>query len=55
MTTSPALSVDNGEPGIGYGVTAGDLMSPAGAISAVLGHLTPTSSAVINEGNIQVH
>jgi hypothetical protein len=46
---------DNGEPGIGKDVTAGDLMTPAAATSAVAGHLTPSTSAVINQGNIQVH
>lgn len=47
--------IDNGEPGIGHDVTSGDLMTPSGALAAVAAHLTPTISAVINEGNIQVH
>jgi hypothetical protein len=45
---------DNGEPGT-KDVTGGDLMTAAGATSAVAGKLTPTSSVTINAGNIQVH
>jgi len=47
--------VDNGEPGIGSDVTSGELMTESGALAAVAAHLTPSASAIINEGNIQVH
>ena len=47
--------IDNGEPGIGFDVTSGDVMTESAALAAVAGHATPASSAVINEGNIQVH
>jgi hypothetical protein len=46
---------DTAEPGIDKDVTGGDLMTAAGATSAVAGHLTPSTSAVINAGNIQIH
>ena len=47
--------IDNGEPGIGVDVTSGDVMTQSAALAAVAGHDTPATSAVINEGNIQVH
>ncbi len=46
---------DNGEPGIGKDVTSGDLMTPTDALAAVATHATPSASATINQGNIQVH
>jgi hypothetical protein len=57
-SSTPYLFVkvtDNAEPGIGNDVTGGDLMTAADATNAVAGHLTPSTSAVINAGNIQVH
>ena len=47
--------IDNGEPGIGVDLTSGDLMTEAGALAAVANHGTPSASAIINNGNIQVH
>lgn len=47
--------IDYGEPGIGFDVTSGDVMTESAALAAVAGHGTPSASAVINEGNIQVH
>ena len=46
---------DNAEPGIGKDVTSGDLMTESAALAAVANHGTPSASAIINLGNIQVH
>lgn len=47
--------IDNDEPGVGVDVTSGDLMTEAGTLAAVANHGTPSASAIINAGNIQVH
>jgi hypothetical protein len=47
--------IDNDEPGVGNDVTSGDLMTEAAALAAVATHGTPSASAIINLGNIQVH
>ena len=45
---------DNAEPGIGQDVTSGDLMTKTDALAAVVAKSLPSSSAIINLGNIQV-
>lgn len=46
---------DNGEPGINRDVTGGDITDQATALSDVVNHVTPSTSAIVNQGNIQVH
>jgi hypothetical protein len=46
---------DNAEPGVGKDVTGGDLTDQTTALYDVAHMVTPSTSAVINQGNIQVH
>ena len=47
--------LDAGEPGIGVDQTGGDVVDGVTAVHDVLNHFTPTTTALINQGNIQVH
>jgi hypothetical protein len=47
--------IDNGEPGVEVDQTGGDVVDQLTAINDVLTHFTPSATAIINEGNIQVH
>jgi len=47
--------LDAGEPGIGVDQTGGDVADGVTVVNDVLSHYTPTITALVNEGNIQVH